>query len=223
MILEYISWEITCRIQTKMQWTSWRWGTLGPCGVLFMLFVMGMNKSAVFLLGLVSFVMLLSSFLPCHGLSVRGFLLTFCSWLSIFLFCIILLNSWLGALNYSYVTSLGFPSHVWWLSAEEFFSWFRDLFPYYHGACGSCMNETTHFLGVVRCLRCGIVEPLVSRLVGPQCSLKIFEVGPMTLIPQDSRLTCNQVCSVFFWVGHWGIMRCHYDGFWSATSMYYWK
>ena len=64
------------------------------------------------------------------------------------------------------------------------------------------MNETTHFLGVVRCLRCGIVEPLVSRLVGPQCSLKIFEVGPMTLIPQDSRLTCNQVCSVFF---GWGI------------------
>lgn len=33
---------------------------------------------------------------------------------------------------------------------KEFFSWFRDLFPYYHGACGSCMNETTHFLGVVR-------------------------------------------------------------------------
>jgi hypothetical protein len=54
-------------------------GYWGPCGVLFMLFVMGMNKSAVFLLGLVSFVMLLSSFLPCHGLSVRGFLLTFCS------------------------------------------------------------------------------------------------------------------------------------------------
>jgi len=130
MILEYISWEITCRIQTKMQWTSWRWGTLGPCGVLFMLFVMGMNKSAVFLLGLVSFVMLLSSFLPCHGLSVRGFLLTFCSWLSIFLFCIILLNSWLGALNYSYITTFeDFPATFDDSPRRNFSAGFATSFP----------------------------------------------------------------------------------------------
>ncbi|CAE8611030.1 unnamed protein product, partial [Polarella glacialis] len=33
---------------------------------------------------------------------------------------------------------------------RAFFTWFRERFPYYRGACDGCGSEDTHFLGVVR-------------------------------------------------------------------------
>ena len=136
-------------------------------------------------------------------------------------------NSWLGALNYSYVTCnprisqprlMTLRGGIFQLvsRALSLLPWSLRILHEWDDAFPG--RSQVPSLWDRR-------KPLVSRLVGPQCSLKIFEVGPSpkTLIPQDSRLTCNQVCSVCFGgalrdnaMSLWWILKCY-------IHSYYWK